>query len=523
MRIATRMAWGCGALVLLVGVMALVGVWMARSAHQAVQGMYQAQLVPLSQLKQVYDAYMGAVLDGSNKATLGLVDPTQASKDVERGLQRARSQWSAFAASAAAQAFPNAVRQAEQRMVQAEKPITDFHSALKQGDMYGVSQSIKELDDAVRPVGLEMNALMDQILRDGEQAHAAAETRYARSLQSFSVVLLLAVLAAGGIAWGLSRSITRPLRDAVAVARTVAQGTLNQTIEVPADRSETGALLRALQDMQQSLVAVVRSVRLGSEGVAHASAEIASGNLDLSQRTENQASALQDTSAAMQKLEATVGHNADAAEQASSLAASASQVAAQGGEVVDQVVHTMRGIQASSARIADIIGVIDGIAFQTNILALNAAVEAARAGEQGRGFAVVASEVRSLAQRSAAAAKEIKDLIGDSVSQVERGSALAERAGQTMGDVVASIQRVSTLVQEISQASRQQAQAALEVGQSVLDMDRGTQQNAALVEQMAAAADGLRGLAQEQVQAVAVFTLPSESVATAQSKPLLPR
>ncbi|MDQ1260288.1 MAG: hypothetical protein QG643_2112 [Pseudomonadota bacterium] len=508
MRIATRLAWGCGALVLLVAAMALLGGWMARSAHQAVGGMYQSQLLPLAQLKQVYDAYVGAVLDTSNQATLGLVDPAQASTQVEQGLQRAQTQWRAFAESPAAQAHSDAVRATEQRMVQAQKPIANFHSALKQGDMYGVSQSIKELDDAIRPIGGELNVLMNRTLREGEQAHVLAQERYERSLQSLALVLLVAVVSAAAIAWMLARSITRPLQEAVQVARTVARGELNQPIEVR-DRSETGALLQALLEMQQSLVTVVHSVRSGSEGVAHASAEIASGNLDLSQRTEQQASALQDTSAAMHRLESTVGHNADSAEQASSLASGACQVASQGGAVVDEVVCTMRAIHASSARIADITGVIDAIAFQTNILALNAAVEAARAGEQGRGFAVVAAEVRTLAQRSAAAAKEIKDLIGASVSQVERGSALADRAGQTMGEVVQSIDRVSALVQEISQASRQQAQAAQAVGCAVTDMDRSTQQNAALVEQMAAAADGLRGLAQDQVQAVAVFTLPA--------------
>ena len=507
MRISTRLALGCGALVVLVAVMALVGAWLARGAHQSVQGIYQGQLVPLSQLKQVYDAYTGAVLDVSNKATLGLVDPAQAAKEVEKGMARAQAQWTVFEASSAAQSKASAVQSVSRHMQAAKKPVGDFRAALQEGDMYRVSQLIKELDDAIRPLASELNGLMDGTLQDGEQAHAQAEERYTRSLKLFALVLLVAVLAGFWIAWALSQSITTPLREAVAVARTVARGELHQPIAM-GDRSETGALLTALQEMQQSLVSVVGSVRSGSEGVAQASAEIALGNQDLSQRTENQATSLQDTSSAMQRLESTVSRNADMAEQACELAVSASQVAAQGRAVVDEVVETMRGIQTASGRIADITGVIDSIAFQTNILALNAAVEAARAGELGRGFAVVASEVRTLAQRSAAAAKEIKDLIGESVSQVERGSVQVGRAGHTMGDVVDSIGRVSTLVQEISQGSRQQAQAAQAVGMSVLEMDRSTQQNAALVEEIAAAADGLRRLAHDQVNAVAVFVLP---------------
>jgi methyl-accepting chemotaxis protein len=272
-------------------------------------------------------------------------------------------------------------------------------------------------------------------------------------------------------------------------------------------KDEIAVLMRALDNMQSSLSTVVRQVRQGAESVASASAEIASGNMDLSNRTEIQAGALERTDASMAELGEAVKHNAASTRQANQLALQASTVAVKGGEVVGQVVQTMQGINASSRKIADIIQVIDGIAFQTNILALNAAVEAARAGEQGRGFAVVASEVRSLAGRSAEAAKEIKALINASVERVEHGSDLVDRAGVTMTEVVNSIKRVTELMGEISAANNEQSTDVSEVAEVVMQMDQTTQQNAALVEQMAAAASSLRSQAQDLVQTVAIFKL----------------
>jgi methyl-accepting chemotaxis protein len=275
--------------------------------------------------------------------------------------------------------------------------------------------------------------------------------------------------------------------------------------------------------MQASLAGVVSQVRGNAHSVATASAQIANGNQDLSGRTEQQASALQETAAAMDQLGTTVRQNADNAQQANALAQSASTVAIKGSDVVGQVVETMKGINESSRKIADIINVIDGIAFQTNILALNAAVEAARAGEQGRGFAVVAGEVRSLAQRSAEAAKEIKALIGTSVERVEQGSALVDHAGVTMQEIVDSIRRVSDIVGEISTASHEQSTGVSQVGDAVTKMDETTQQNAALVEQSAAAAEGLRSQADQLVQAVAVFKVAHDSVAPAAAAAPAPR
>ncbi|MFM2066037.1 MAG: hypothetical protein RLZZ584_946 [Pseudomonadota bacterium] len=352
-------------------------------------------------------------------------------------------------------------------------------------------------------------------LTDAEQ-HAGSTARLIMAVGSCGLALSI------WLAWALARSILAPLREALDVARQVAAGNLTRRARVHG-QDETAQLLGALNDMSDSLVRVVADVRNSSDSIATGSAQIASGNADLSARTEQQAAALQQTAASMDQLGGTVQQNAGNARQASQLAQGASDVAGRGGQVVSQVVDTMKGISASSRRIADIIGVIDGIAFQTNILALNAAVEAARAGEQGRGFAVVAAEVRNLAQRSAAAAKEIKSLIAASVEQVEAGNTLVEQAGTTMHDIVGAIQRVTDIVAEISMASAEQSSGVTQVGQAVTQMDQATQQNSALVEQTAAAAASLRSQAQQLVQAVAVFRLeagtggaaPARSPATA--------
>ena len=340
-------------------------------------------------------------------------------------------------------------------------------------------------------------------------AYEAAVSRY-ETTRAVAIAAIMAGLGwAGLFGFGMIRSITRQLGGepaaVLAVTTAITEGDLSSPIVVAAGAEHS--VMAGMAKMQASLRQVVGTVRQGSEGVASASAEIAQGNNDLSARTEQQASALQETAASMEELSATVKHNADNARQANQLALSASTVAVQGGFVVAQVVDTMKGINDSSRKISDIISVIDGIAFQTNILALNAAVEAARAGEQGRGFAVVASEVRALAGRSADAAKEIKALINTSVARVEQGSALVDQAGITMTEVVDSIQRVTVIMGEISAASNEQALGVSQVGDAVMQMDEVTQQNAALVEESAAAADSLRTQAQQLVQAVSVFYL----------------
>ncbi|WP_402721077.1 methyl-accepting chemotaxis protein [Janthinobacterium rivuli] len=326
---------------------------------------------------------------------------------------------------------------------------------------------------------------------------------------SRNLLLTLAVLALGfGVvcAWLLTMGIVRPLRTAVDIARKVADGDLTAQIDASA-KDETGQLLLALKDMNTSLLNIVGEVRSGTDSIATSSTQIAAGNQDLSSRTEEQAGSLEETASSMEELTSTVKQNADNARQANQLAASAAQVAVKGGEVVAQVVGTMESINASSNKIVDIISVIDGIAFQTNILALNAAVEAARAGEQGRGFAVVASEVRNLAQRSASAAKEIKTLIGASVEQVNAGSMLVAQAGSTMNDIVDSVQRVSDIITEITAASSEQSVGIDEINRAIGQMDAVTQQNAALVEESAAAAESMQHQAHNLAQVVSVFKL----------------
>ena len=351
-----------------------------------------------------------------------------------------------------------------------------------------------------------IEASWDLNVKLAKEQNDAAVATYSTARWILGVVVAIALVVGVVAAVVISRSITAPIQSAVHIASQVAAGDLTSKISVHG-RDEAAQLLRSLQDMQDNLVKVVGNVRQNADSVATASAQIAQGNADLSQRTEEQASALEETAATMEQLGTTVRHNADNARQANQLARSATTVAEQGGQVVGEVVTTMQGISDSSRKIGDIIGVIDGIAFQTNILALNAAVEAARAGEQGRGFAVVAGEVRTLAQRSAEAAKEIKSLISRSVEQVEQGTELVSKAGKTMGDIVGSIQRVSDIVAEISSASAEQSSGVQQVGDAVGQMDRVTQQNAALVEESAAAAESLKSQAQQLVQAVSIFKM----------------
>jgi len=314
-------------------------------------------------------------------------------------------------------------------------------------------------------------------------------------------------------AWFITRGIVGPLDDAVRIARTVASGDLGSRIEVRS-RDEIGQLAQALKDMNESLVTIVGKVRGGTDTIARASAEIAAGNQDLSMRTEEQASSLEETASSMEQMTSAVRQNADHARTANQLALSASEVAGKGGAVVAEVVQTMEAINLASRKIVDIIGVIDGIAFQTNILALNAAVEAARAGEQGRGFAVVAGEVRNLAQRSAAAAKEIKGLIGASVSEVDAGARLVGAAGRTMDEIVGSVRRVTDIMSEISAANAEQLVGIEQVNEAIVQMDQVTQQNAALVEEAAAAAAAMQDQAAGLSAAVGVFKLDAAQTAS---------
>jgi methyl-accepting chemotaxis protein len=388
--------------------------------------------------------------------------------------------------------------------LQAQKRVIELGNANKRQDASDISDGLSSMAVDETTTALEQ---LSKFNFDGANT-SAANASLVHHQTKIALLILIGFAFGFGmlLAYAITRSITKPLEQALVVTKAVADGDLTVSFEANG-HNESAQLLIALKQMQVSLTGVVSSVRLGSESVANASAEIAQGNNDLSNRTEQQATALQQAASSMEELGTTVKQNADSARQANNLAQSASIVAVKGGEVVGQVVETMKGINDASRRISDIISVIDGIAFQTNILALNAAVEAARAGEQGRGFAVVASEVRSLAGRSAEAAKEIKNLINASVERVEQGSTLVDQAGMTMTEVVSSIKRVTDIMGEISDASTQQALGVAQVGESVTHMDQATQQNAALVEEMAAAASSLKTQAQELVQVVAVFNV----------------
>jgi methyl-accepting chemotaxis protein len=404
-----------------------------------------------------------------------------------------------------------------QLLEDAAKARAVYNTAIDKVVAMGVANRATEaaalLADELTPAGDDYNARLDALIAYQRELMKASADSVAATVANVGWLLLgaaaLAAAVGAFIAWAITRSITRPIARAVEVAETVAAGDLSARVTVQG-RDETAQLLGALQRMSESLARTVALVRGNAESVASASSQIAQGNADLSQRTEEQSSNLQQTAASMEQLTSTVRQNADTARTASQLAGSASGVAAQGGEVVGRVVATMQDISDSSRRIADIIGTIDGIAFQTNILALNAAVEAARAGEQGRGFAVVAAEVRSLAQRSAEAAREIKGLIGSSVERVEAGSTLVGEAGRTMNEIVAQVKRVSDLIGEISAASVEQTQGIGQVSDAVSQLDQVTQQNAALVEQSAAAADSLRQQATQLTQAVAAFRLAGD-------------
>jgi len=429
---------------------------------------------------------------------------TEVNKEIDEALVFADSVANTNDKKAAAQAGRLAAM--EIRKLYAEQYLPLAKKDAKRDEIAGVDDEVdKQIDKFATSFDM-LAVLLETEAKEIDEAYDG-EAKSARLWNSVSIFLGGLVLV--GLTFAVSKSITGQLGmepgAASALAHRIAEGDLTHTFTL--GRNDKASLASALDDMLGTLKSIVSRVRQGSEGVATASAEIAQGNNDLSARTEQQASALEETASSMEELGSTVRQNADSARQANQLAQSASAVAISGGEVVGQVVETMKGINEASRKIGDIISVIDGIAFKNNIFAINAAVEAERAGEQGRGFAVVASEVRSLAGRSAEAAKEIKTLINTSVERVEQGTVLVDKAGETMTEVVSSIRRVTDIMGEISAASNEQATGVSQVGDAVTQMDQATQQNAALVEQMAAAASSLKSQAGELVETVAVFKL----------------
>ncbi|MCF8211746.1 MAG: MCP four helix bundle domain-containing protein [Rhodoferax sp.] len=509
LKISTRLALLIAMLSAMLVAIGFLGLYGIAQSNAALQSVYIDRALPLETLSEVQRIY----LRNRQLISDSLLDPTvetynRNSDAIEANTASIQKLWSSYTASkltveeaqlakAFAVAGANFVQEGLKPAVMALR-ANDW-AETSRISVEVVAPLYSRLQEALRP-------LLKLQTQEAKQGYEQAATQYELIRNVVIASILIALALAASFGFFLIRSLSSAFVHAIEVAHAVAQGDLTVRLHV-AGKDEMAQLMAALSVMSQSLVRVVSNVRQGSDGVATASAEIAQGNNDLSARTEQQASAIEQTAASMEQLDSTVKQTAESARTANALAINASTVAVQGGTVVGQVVETMKGINEASRRIADIIAVIDGIAFQTNILALNAAVEAARAGEQGRGFAVVASEVRSLASRSADAAKEIKGLISASVERVEQGTAQVDQAGATMAEVVASIQRVTDIMGSISEASNAQSAGVHQVGEAITQMDQATQQNAALVEQMAAAASSLKTQAQELVHAVAVFKL----------------
>ncbi|MFI5444919.1 methyl-accepting chemotaxis protein [Polaromonas sp. UC242_47] len=510
LKIGTRLGLGFLAMLLLMIFIAGIGIWRLQTVADATRNMME---LPLVKERMISDwarlVYVGvtrtSAVAKSSDPSLGafFAKETAASSEAAGALTKKLDPL----------LTSDAEKAGMQIMQEKRKLYLAARDAIYKAKAASDDAEVTRLLEVYLPLGAGYQSALQDLLdmqRKSIDDMARQVDELAQASRTLMTVLSLLATAFGVVcAWLLAVGITRPLGIAVKLAQTVAAGDLSSRIET-SGQDETAQLMQALKAMNDSLAKVVGEVRQGTDTIATASSQIASGNQDLSSRTEEQASSLEETAASMEELTSTVKQNADNARQANQLAVSASSVAVRGGSVVAEVVGTMGAINASSRKIVDIIGVIDGIAFQTNILALNAAVEAARAGEQGRGFAVVAAEVRNLAQRSAAAAKEIKTLIGDSVDKVEEGSKQVAEAGKTMDEIVDSVKRVTDIMAEITAASQEQTSGIEQVNQAITQMDQVTQQNAALVEEAAAAAASLQEQASGLSQVVSVFKLDNE-------------
>jgi len=522
LKVGARLGLGFGAVIVMMLVVAALGASNLRTIQGQLDDVvnHEFQKTALSNdiLESVHSIgiYMRDSLMVSGKSNIqkeldGVYEKRKAIKEAVDRLQVAMtSEWD--------MAILSKVLDARTRYVGAQEKFIKLVEDGKQEEAkaYMLEEAMALQDDYIVKLNELVAYQTAEMKKIGGQANAKVQSALtliiAISLAAFGLAMVIGFL--------IARSITRPLRGAVSVASAVAKGDLTQRIEVKST-DETGQLLQALKDMNDSLAGIVAEVRSNTDSITTASQQIAQGNADLSQRTEEQASSLEETASSMEELTSTVKQNAENAKQANQLATNASDIAVKGGQVVGDVVHTMASISDSSKKIVDIISVIEGIAFQTNILALNAAVEAARAGEQGRGFAVVAGEVRNLAQRSAAAAKEIKTLIDDSVGKVEIGARQVDQAGATMNEIVQAVKRVTDIMSEIAAASNEQSAGIEQVNQAIIQMDEVTQQNAALVEEAAAAAEAMQEQAGVLMEAVSIFKLEGGSVMSrAAAKPV---
>ena len=512
LRIGTRLALGFGIiLAILIAVLAADNIVSTRNREAMIAGLEK------SNAKGALAADIkSALLEGGiAMRNIGLQSDLALMKKEEERVKALHAQFSQARDKLLAHGLGDAERKILDELSRLDQQTAaPFNEAIKLVTAFNSEDAIKIIATRIDPLNRQALEQINKLVEiERAAAHQVLDDTVAsgtRLMSVLSVIGAVALAVGGFFAWTMTRSIVQPLQDAVLVARRVAAGELASGVRADGN-DEVSQLLQALRDMNDSLQKIVGDVRNGTDSITVASREIASGNADLSARTEAQANALQETANSMGELTEIVKRNAESAREANRLVNSASEVAERGGEVVGEVVGTMGSIRESSRKIVDIIAVIDGIAFQTNILALNAAVEAARAGEQGRGFAVVASEVRSLAQRSASAAKEIKELIGDSVEKVNAGGRLVDAAGKTMDEIVASVTQVAAIMKEISAASEEQSADIEEVNRSIAQMDEMTQQNAALVEQAAAAAQSMQDQAGMLGQTVSVFKIEAQA------------